>query len=102
MGAGCHAGERSDVQRGLQGHRLIHLGSLPQPHPGTNFETGGWGTDHAGQDILLDAQVRLERADVFPVGPRHMALDPAPGCQQGRHQVLCPVDRAVRGDEVQH
>lgn len=101
MGTPGDPGEGSDEHRRAQLHCGVDLDAFPQPYARPYLEPGRRRTHGPGEDVLLNAQVGVQRADVLPIPGGHVTHDQAALFQQSGDDVLGPVHGLVSGDQVQ-
>ena len=78
-----------------------HLGPLPQPHSVVHPEPGDVDRHLLVEDVFVGRQVRLERADVFPVTLHHRTEQRLAGLEQRGEHLTGEVDAAASRDEVE-
>ena len=97
-GARLDLGVRPDHQRALQDRVGVDLGTLADPHAGSDLEAVDLDVHPAAQHVDVGPAVGVQAADVLPVALRDVAVQRGAGGQQCREDVAGPVDRPAALD----
>ena len=79
----------------------VDFGALAHPDAWTKRKPLDVDVDLAIQDVLMGAEVGLERADVFPVPVGHVAIQALAGGQSGRERIGREVHGLTLSDKIE-
>ena len=91
----------ADDCRAGEGDTRVDFGALAHPDAGPERKPVDVDVDLAIQDVLMRAEVGLERPDVLPVAIAHVAIEAFAGSQRRRERLTGEVHGLALGDEVE-